>query len=163
MKRLILFFVFLAVALLGIITGNGEDKNCVTAQIYVVDVSMMRLISLDCELVENTPSVMASEMVSKIINGFDKNKKIRRIIPDDRRCIRVNVEGRTAFVDIRTKYFKPLPQSRELEKLLVYQLVNSLTSIDGIEYVQFTVDGDTKKEFAGFVDMREIFVSDYLI
>lgn len=66
-------------------------------------------------------------------------------------------------MDIRTKYFKPMPQSRELEKLLVYQLVNSLTSIEGIEYVQFTVDGDTKKGFAGFVDMREIFVADYLI
>ena len=47
--------------------------------------------------------------------------------------------------------------------LIVYQIVNSLTSIDGIDNVRFTVDGKVKKEYAGFIDMRETFIPDYFV
>jgi len=163
MKRLILFIIFISISTFGLLRGNGAYKPTVEAQMYVVDTSVVRLISLDCELVENEPSVMACEMISKLINGFDRNNKIRRILPEKRQAVSVKVDGKTAFVDLKTKYFEKLPQNKEFEQLLVYQLVNSLTSIEGIDYVRFTVDGKTTKKFAGFIDMREIFSPDYLL
>lgn len=163
MKHLTVFTVALIIAVIAIISGNGGDTEYVAAQIYVVDASLIRLISLDCDLVENDTSVMASEMITRLIDGFDSNRKIRRIMPEKRRAMSVKVEGRTAIVNLRTKYFERLPQNKEFEQLFVYQTVNSLTSIDGIDYVRFTVDGKVRKEFAGFLDMREIFSPDYLV
>lgn len=163
MKRLILFVVFLIISIFGIITGNGEDRPLASARIYVVDASVVRLIPLDCSLVQNSTSVMANEMLSKLVVGFDENKKIRRIMPEKRKAVAVRIDGKTAVVDLKTKYFERLPQNREFEELLIYQIVNSLTSIEGIDYVQFTVNGETVKKFAGFLDMREIFSPDYLL
>lgn len=163
MKQLVLFISFLVISILGISLANGEDKHGVAAEIYVVDTSLMRLIPLECELVDNSVNIMASQLLGKITHGFDENKKIRRLIPDKRRCLSVQMQGSTAVVNIRTKYFNTLPKSREFERLVIYQIVNSLTSIEGIDYVKFTVNGQTRKDFAGFVDMREIFVPDYLV
>ncbi len=163
MKHLIMFAAAIIIAIAAIIGGNGGDREYVTAQIYVVDASLICLISLDCDLVENDTSVMASEMLTKLIDGFDDNRKIRRIMPEKRQAMSVKVEGRTAFVNLRTKYFEQLPQNKEFEQLFIYQTVNSLTSIDGIDYVRFTVDGEVRKKFAGFFDMREIFSPDYLV
>ena len=163
MKRLILFIIFISIAVFGIATGNGADKSLSDAQIYVVDASVVRLIPLDCSLVQNSTSVMANEMLSKLVVGFDENKKIRRIMPEKRKAVAVRIEGKTAVVDLKTKYFERLPQNREFEELLIYQIVNSITSIEGIDYVQFTVNGETVKKFAGFLDMREIFSPDYLL
>ena len=36
-----------------------------------------------------------------------------------------------------------------------------LTAIEGIDYVQFTIDNEVRKSFIGFLDMREIFTADY--
>lgn len=163
MKRTIIFIIMLIFAAVGIVNGSGVDKEYVTAQIYVVDASLLHLISLDCDLIENDTSVMASEMLTKLIDGFDGNKKIRRVMPKMRKAMSVRVEGTTAFVNLRTKYFEKLPQNKEFEKLFVYQTVNSLTSINGIDHVRFSVDGEVKKGFAGFLDMREIFSPDYFV
>ena len=163
MKRLILFILLLTISISGIITGNGMDKPLVPVQMYVVDASLVRLIPVDEELIENAPEVMASEMLTKLIDGFDENKKIRRIMPEKRGAVSVKLDGTTAVVNLRTRYFERLPQNKEFEQLFVYQIVNSLTSIDGIDHVRFTVNGEIKKKFAGFLDMREIFSPDYLI
>ena len=47
--------------------------------------------------------------------------------------------------------------------MMVYSIVNSLTNIDGIVNVRFTVDGERQKDFLGFVDMRETFIPDYCV
>ena len=50
-----------------------------------------------------------------------------------------------------------LPYSRDIEKLFIYQIVDTLTGIKGIRFVKFTVDGVVKKDFMGYYDMRETY------
>ena len=47
--------------------------------------------------------------------------------------------------------------------LMVYSIVNSLTEIDGIVNVRFTIDGRVQKDFVGYLDMRETFIPDYFV
>ena len=49
------------------------------------------------------------------------------------------------------------------EELVVSQLVNSVSSVEGISRVKFLFDGKEKKKFIGEMDMREAFVPDYCI
>ena len=39
------------------------------------------------------------------------------------------------------------PDGRDLELLTVYSIVNSLTGLDGIVNVRFTIDGKRQKDF----------------
>ena len=143
-------------------TGNAENKNELSVtDVYYVDSDMLRLVSVSTPCDGNTPQKQAEEVIDKLILGKDHNKKIKRMIPDTEGCITVKVMGNTAYVDIKGK--ENFPDGRIAEELVVYQIVNSLTSIDGIVKVKFTFEGKTEKEFKGFIDMRETFIPDYYV
>jgi hypothetical protein len=55
------------------------------------------------------------------------------------------------------------PEGRELELLTIYSIVNSLTGIEGISTVRFTINHEITKDFMGYVDMRETFIPDYFM
>jgi hypothetical protein len=75
----------------------------------------------------------------------------------------VKVKDKIAYVDIKKDVVNEHPDGRDLEMLTVYSIVNSLTGIDGIVNVRFTIDGKIEKKFKGYLDMRETFIPDYLV
>lgn len=163
-SKTILFILLLSVAAYGVIISLADKREKVPVQVYVVDSELMRLIPIGDEIIGGDTASMAREALNRLIDGYDKNRKIRRIIPDDRRCLSVCVSGKTACVNINSSRFdSAVLTNRDVEKLFIYQVVNTLTSIDGIKSVRFTVDGMTVKRFAGFVDMRETFEPENLL
>ncbi len=143
------------------IFNNGQvQTNTEDCHIYFVDRRLHRLIPLQFSPLR-TPEKTAKEMVSAIITGKDSNPEILRLIPDIKESITVQVSGNTAYVNLMGELTSHINKNAENERLFIYQIVNSLTSIDGIDYVQFTIDNAVKKEFLGFLDMREIFTADY--
>jgi spore germination protein GerM len=151
----------LVTALCSVVWAATDKPDYARVKIYVVDEELMGLIPLDTEIIDGTPEFMARQIINRLIKGYDDNKKIRRLIPADRSCLSVSVSGNTANVNIRGKLIGEQLSSKELEKLFVYQIVNSLASVDRISRVNFTVEGKQEKRLAGFVDMRETFVPDY--
>lgn len=137
--------------------ASTVDYEC---RIYFVDRQLHRLIPLPFSPQKN-PEKTAKEMVSQIIIGKGSNPEILRLFPNTKDSITVQVTGQTAKVNLSGRLSSDMTKNEETERLFVYQLVNSLTSIDGIDYVQFTIDNITQKEFLGFLDMREIFTADY--
>ncbi len=135
------------------------SKDAAECYIYFVDRRLHRLIPLPFSTFR-TPEKTAKEMVSAIIDGKDSNPEILRLIPDNKDAITVQVSESTAYVNLLGELASQMNKNAETEKLFIYQIVNSLTSAEGIDYVQFTIDNETKKEFLGFLDMREIFTAD---
>ncbi len=148
-----------------IISGadKAETKKLSNPEIYFIDSDMLRLVSVDFPCKENSMDGQAKAVISELIEGRDKNKKIKRMIPDIKNCLKVKVEKDTAYVDISGKSIEYFQDGRIAEELIVFQIVNSLTSIDGIVKVKFTVDGRAEKDFKGFIDMRETFIPDYYV
>lgn len=142
-------------------TSRAEKKEMSVPDVYYVDSDMLRLVSVSTPCDGTTPQQQAEEVVKLLIEGKDHNKKIQRMIPDVKGCISVKVLSNTAYVDIKGKEL--FPDGRVAEELVVYQIVNSLTSIDGIVKVKFTFDGREEKVFKGFIDMRETFIPDYYV
>lgn len=137
--------------------AQTDTEDC---RIYFVDRRLHRLIPLPFSS-QGTPEKTATEMVSAIITGRDSNPEILRLFPNIENSITVNLSGRTAHVNLSGELASHINKSAETERLFIYQIVNSLVSIDDIDYVQFTIDNETKKEFLGFLDMREVFTTDY--
>ena len=156
MKKIV-FFVLILTCAATIAFARNEDKPMEVIRIYVVDAEMMHLIPTEISIRETDTQGEAGEVISALIRGFDENPKIRRLIPKIRGCMSVKVEGNTAHVNITKAMVENHPDGRVLEQLTVYSIVNSLTSLRGIDTVQFTVDGKIRRDFMGYMDMRGAF------
>lgn len=157
-------FLFMCLIILGFLVYNSQkattsinQQNC---RVYFVDRQLHKLVSVPIASEKNIEKT-ADKIISEIISGRDYNPEILRIVPDIEDGISVRISGEIAYVNLSGKLLGKVNISRDTEKLLVYQIVNSLTSIDGVEYVSFAVDGEPRKDFLGFIDMRGLFTPDY--
>ncbi len=164
MKKIITSFLIIALALIlcGYILSNRDTKN-INAQIYYVDRSMLRLIPINLGLGKTTTKKAAEQMVEKLIEGKDENSKIFRVIPFEKDCMSVKLKNKTAIVNLKKSFIKNKPENKIHGLLAVYSIVNSLTSIEGIDTVQFIIDGKEDKGFVSGLDMRETFIPDYYL
>ena len=151
-KIFIILIVFILVMLAAVSFGREREYDSV--RIYFVDAQIMKLIGIDTQVKKGDAESVANEVVDAIIEGHDDNKKIRRVLPKIKNGMEVKVNDGVAYVDIKDEIAQQLEKSREIERLAIYSVVNSLTSIDGIEAVSFSVNGIPQKDYAGFFDMR---------
>jgi len=141
-----------------LLTGcKGENNKEPNTTVYYIDSELLMLIGVPtyCDG-ENNQSV-AENILLKLREGQDYNRKIKRQIPDIDNGMTVKISDNTAFVNLSPEFVEKHAEGRIPEKLTVYQIVNSLTSIDGIEYVRFTINNKESKCFKGFIDMRGVF------
>jgi len=69
----------------------------------------------------------------------------------------VKVENGLAIVDITKNFVKKHPGGSTGEELTVYSIVNTLTGINGIKKVQFTIEGKKEPEFKGHLEFDKPF------
>ena len=164
MKKILtsIIIVILTIVLCGYILLN-RDIKVISAQIYYVDHSMLRLIPINLSFEKTTTKKAANKIVEKLIEGNDKNSKILRVIPHEEGCMSVKLDGNTAIVDLKNSFIKNKPENKIHGLLAVYSIVNSLTSIEGIDTVQFYINGKEDKGFIRDLDMRETFIPDYYL
>ena len=165
MKKLF-SFILVCLIVAGFFVYNPQRFTPVSSsggcQVYFVDKQLHRLIPTFISPEKNS-SKTAEKIISEIIAGRDNNSGILRIAPQIKECISVKVSGEIAHVNLSGILPDKLNKSRDTETLFVYQIVNSLVSIDDVEYVSFTIDGESRKDFLGFLDMRGLFTADYSV
>ena len=165
MKKIAVIPGILAAAI--IISGNvpPEKKTAkkLNAEIYYVDSSMQRLIPVDMDIGCTTQTKAAQKVINKLIEGEDYNRRILRLLPKDKKCMSVKVKENTAYVNLTERFTENIPENKNQEILMLYSIVNSLTSIDGIDTVKFLFDGEERKTYIGGIDMREVFIPDYYV
>lgn len=161
-------YVALAVVLLTVCASVFLITRAASLQteeinIYFVDAETMRLTPVKTTIPHADTERTARYVLDALIEGHDDNPKILRLVPRDESCMTVKVKDKIAYVDLKSSILKTHPDGRDFEILTVYSIVNSLTNVDGIVNVRFTVDGERKKNFMGYVDMRETFIPDYCV
>ena len=162
MRKFLFFIIIIAgVVLFAVACTRSEDVPCTDTELYFVDARLNRLLPYNDSIIDAESEDMAQDALNKLIAGRDDNENIRRIIPDIDDCLTVRVKENVAYVDISSDIKSEIHYSRDIEKLFVYQIVNTLTSIKGIRFVRFTIDGKIHKDFLGFYDMREVYKFTY--
>lgn len=163
MKKMLILLILSVIAVSFTHYGRQADKVMQESEeprLFFVDRRLHRLISLEAKAAANTQKT-ARKIVNELVVGRDENVEILRIIPNDADLVQVSVKNNSACVNFSSDIIPKLSKNPETERLFVYQFVNSLTSVDGIDSVTFTIDGKIQKKFLGFLDMREIFTSNY--
>lgn len=164
MRKISYFIMICMFALSFASCGTSSQTMASTkVQVYFVDSDMLRLIPTDVYTTEKNPQKAAEIVVQELIQGRDDNHKIRRLIPNIKNAMTVRVKGKIAYVDLSPEMVEKCQDGRDLECLTVYQIVNSLTSIEEIVNVRFTIGGQIQRDFKGHIDMRETFIPDYYV
>lgn len=158
MRKFVFAFILLcgvAGAVLACSRAGNVPQTAI--KLYFADAELFRLLPYDAEIPESDAENMARAALDKLIQGRDDNNKIRRLLPEDKRCLSVYVKDSVAYVDLSSRIAHGLPSSRDTERLVIYQITDTLTGIKGIRFVKFTVDGAVRKDFMGYFDMRETY------
>ncbi len=159
-----LLLLLMCVCLLGACGKSDEVMSgSRTVEIYYVDNDMLRLIPVEVPVKKQSAQKDAEFVLDKLIEGDDTNPKVRRLIPKEKGCVTVQVENDTAIVNFSQTMLDAPFEGRDLEVLAVYQIVNSMTSVEGITTVKFTINGERQADFKGFLDMKETFIPDYML
>lgn len=161
--KYILFSAILLCALVTSVYAATIKPETQTVKIYFADREMMRLLPVKTQIPKGNAEQTAKRICDEIVKGRDDNPKIRRLFPNIKRGLTVKVKDRCAYVDIDKTAREQIDKSRDIEVLTVYQIVNSLTEIDGIDTVRFTIGGKVERRFMGYLDMRETFVQDLFV
>lgn len=139
-------------------SGAFEPANIT---VFYADRQMMRLVPVSYNIETAKPQKQCDKIIEELTYDRGYNSNIRRLIPEE--AVTVKVKDEVATVNITTEYFKDAEINRNYEMLIVYQLVNSVTSVEGVSRVEFLIDGIRQKNFMGFIDMREAFIPDYYV
>jgi len=165
MRKTVLIIGIILISL--ILSGNmlikSANRKSIDGKIYYVDRSIQRLIPMDIKFGNKSEEKAAKEIIRKLIEGADYNYRILRLIPDDNDCMSVKVKDNTAVVNLKDSFIKNIPENKNHQILMLYSIVNSLTSINGIDTVEFLVNGKVEKISIGGIDMREVFIPDYYL
>ena len=164
MKK-IFFILFVAFLCTSCAVGSsvmGRQKTVETVQLYCVDSDLYKLIPYDVEIEAASAQEAAEHIIDKLINGM-QYEKIRHIIPAVENGVTVRIEGDTAFVNFSDEMVQMHPDDIDSEYLTVYSVVNSLASLEAVTAVRFTIGGEQREKFKGFLDMRETFLPDYMV
>lgn len=159
-----LYFVFLAVitlSLIGNVKSTSQKMDKVT--LYFADRQMMRLVPSDYYINAADTETEINAVIDELLQGRDYIQSIRRLLPTSKDAISAHFSGETAYIDINCEYMSFYESGRDLEELIVYQLVNSVSSVKGVSRVKFLFDGEVRKDFLYRIDMREAFVPDYYV
>lgn len=91
-------------------------------------------------------------IISRLIEGSNKANLID-VIPKGSKLNNVYVKGNTVFVDFSKEFVENHPGGSLGEYNTIYSIVNSLTEIDGIEQVNFLIDGQNKDAYKGHTQL----------
>lgn len=148
-------------------TSNNEKSALASkreVEVYFTDADMLRLLPATLYISSDLTTEKAAKLViDELIKGRENNSKILRTIPNVKNGLNVKIVNDTAYVNMSKKFVKLHSDSHMHEVLTVYSIVNSLTSINEIKKVKFTIDGKIQPDFKGSIDMRETFVPDYTV
>ncbi len=103
-------------------------------------------------------SNLASTVINELIKGPTDDVSFRRTVPAEAKLRSpVNISGKVATVDMSKEFKTKHPGGKDAEKMTIYSIVNSLTELEGIEKVKFTIDGKSQKEYMGNYKFDAVF------
>lgn len=167
---LLLMGVFLAVALVlssGCTNGNTQEEptpnlnqpeESTKVTLYFSDSQAAKLIPEEREVAVNEGS-LPEAAVNELIKG-PQNPELSKTIPDGTELISVVVKDGIAQVDFSNEFQANHWGGSAGETITIYSVVNTLTKLDGIEEVQFLIEGEKIESLAGHLDLTMPVASD---
>jgi hypothetical protein len=100
--------------------------------------------------VKKSDVTLATAVMNELIKGPSDNTAFKSTIPAETKLVSpIQIENKVATVNLSKEFKTKHPGGKEAERMTIYSIVNSLTELEGIEKVKFTIDGKSQKEYMG--------------
>lgn len=143
------------------VENPGEQINSyqnATINLYFANEAGDGLIRETQEVYYNSNISMEKLVMEHLISG-PKSKEAQGTIPKETKLINVAVVDGSCYVNLDENFKN---QNYEiLESVVIYSIVNSLTSLDHIDRVQISINGDTSGKYRDDFELSQMYEKDY--
>lgn len=139
-----------------VMSGDEADKLAGKAPIHLYfaneDNSKLELEVryIPLEDIKQSTSHLASVIVKELIKGPMVDGLKATIPAETKLRTPVSIKAGVAAVDLSKEFQSKHQSGKDAEEMTIFSIVDSLTELDGIQKVKFTIDGKTQKEYMGY-------------
>ena len=148
----------LAMTMLGLACIANGCASQQQAILYFADDQVMYLIPENRMVKGN--NTLEEVILNELIQG-PKRPGLRGTIPEGTKLISVSVADHIAYVNFSREFKTKHWGGTSCEWMTIYSVVNSLAKVDGIEKVQFLVEGAIHDDLAGHMSLKEPIAPDF--
>jgi spore germination protein GerM len=153
---LILFVVFLSLAFyIRAMKAVRERRIWQEVVLYLADFSSPKGPSLVPIKIKVEKDKVLNSAIELLINPPPYLRGVSSPLPKGTRLISAEVKGNTAYLNFSRELKDNFTGGSTNEMLVVYGIVNTACSINGIKRVQILVDGKTIESIGGHLEIME--------
>ena len=133
---------------------HTEENNTVTEQKQIKEITLYYSEDNASYLVPELREIPgdkaddAEYILNELIKG-SKDAKLVNAVPEDTRVISCTVENGICTVNLSKEFLEK--NGTASERMAIYSIVNTMCSIDGVEKVQFLIDGEKVMIFGSYI------------
>ncbi len=135
----------------------STEQKKVKAILYFADSTGQNLVAEEREVSVKSAETVAFAILQELIGG-PATKQLVGTIPSGTKILSADVKNGVCYVDFSPAFVEKHVGGSTGEILTVYSVVNTLTALEGIDKVQFLINGKTREIFGNLL-FSEPFVS----
>jgi len=124
--------------------------NKMTVTLYFSDSEAMYLVGEKRDITVNEGEKPEEVVIRELLKGPETHD-LWDAIPEGTKLLSVNTKDGLCTVDFSSEFVDNSPGGTASERMAVYSIVNTLTSLKGIEKVQFLIDGKKREVYTHMV------------
>lgn len=140
-----------------------------------VDPQNLVMITLDLYFVDENNKLLSEEVRSNVYADPNKMREyyivdelikgttaygLTSYIPKSTKIIKVATDNNVCYVTLSQDFISKQPDDETINRLAVYQIVNSLTLLDEVDAVQILIDSKKVEGFSENLDLSDVLTSD---
>lgn len=123
-------------------TPMAQERKTVT--LYFSDNEAMYLVGEEREIIVSEKDSVEELVVKELLKG-PVSEHLWDTIPDGTRLISVSTKDGICTVDFSSEFVDNSPGGTTSERMAIYSVVNTLTELEGVQKVQFLIEGKKRE------------------
>lgn len=133
------------------IEASSKIKSLVSL-LYFKEVDKNRL-KAEKRVITYDANLKKEKFIIQALMSGPTDSDLEKTIPDEIKIRDIEVDEGVCFIDFSTEFEQKIPQNEEMEQMVIYSIVNSLTQLNDISKVQFLVEGKKVQNYKGKIDL----------
>lgn len=100
-------------------------------------------------------------VIMKVLIAGPEDKSYTSVIPQGTLVKDVFIKDNVCYVDLSAEFQKNHLGGERKEMLTIYSIVNSLQNVNGVQYVQFLIEGERVEYYKSYVKLDGFLTSDF--
>jgi germination protein M len=130
--------------------GTPAAGRIITATLYFSDSQAEYLVGEKRDVTVNEGDKPEAAVIRELLKG-PKTDDLWDAIPEGTKLLSVNTKDGLCTVDFSGEFVDNSPGGTASERMAIYSVVNSLTSLEGVKKVQFLINGKKREIYTHMV------------